>query len=620
MNPKVKKAVKTAIRIKRQNPRSAKAFRVLQKHLRASAFKNYLNVMRELLSHHQNYDFCRTLSGLFRGKRYDKVLATADSMSAQLYTDATELFLANQFSLLIRKYPWPKDLVNTDPEAVAIEKFRLSERKCSLINRRFRYLGNTGTSYEPLLSRLRSIIRYVIGDEPNMESVVSLSGFSAGASMGVHGNSTHVAKKLSRSKWTCTPCAMTYAYWCLMSEPHTRELLCEWNGTDYYSTDIDLAKANFYQRLTTVTNNKLSFVPKTAKTHRVIAVEPLLNGLIQKGIDLELRKKLLRVGIDLSDQSVNQELARQGSLDDSDLSHVTIDLESASDSVSIQMVKNLIPPAWFDLLNCVRSPEYELDGTIKRYQKFCSMGNGFCFPLETLIFYACVVASNPRGIPGTDFSVYGDDIVVRKCYSSDTLRNLKLLGFKRNDRKTFLQGPFRESCGTDWFGGVDVRPYTLDNALDSLQELFKWLNLTRRNSRTENFFAPVRDLILSFIPVDFQFHRPQEGPEDTGINSVGLEFMSCPSVSWKRKRFCWAWHELRHKAISDDKPYDDASRRFSVDLYAILSGSRPKDDSSVEYTLRRKTRTTVRKTHGAGATSQWLPSHTLTVGVWRRAI
>lgn len=579
---------------------------LLQKQLRNDAFGNYLKVLRALLSQHRGMAFVGPLSDALRAKDYGRLLIMADSLSAQMYADATEHFVANQFSLLIRKYPWPKDLVKLDPEAAALLKFRKSERKCKLINRRFRLLSK-GSKYEGKLQKMRDIIRYVIGDEPNLEDIIASCGFGAGASLGVHGNSTHVAKKLSQPRWTCTPCTMTYAYWGLMGSPQTRELLYEWKG-DFFSTDHEVARCNFMQRLTTVTNNKISFVPKTAKTHRVIAVEPLLNGFVQKGIDEVLRKRLLRVGIDLSDQSINQRLAKQGSVDDSDQGHVTIDLESASDSISIEMVKSLIPPAWFDLLNCVRSPEYELDGTMYRYQKFCSMGNGFCFPLETLIFFASVASCEGCGLAKIDFSVYGDDIIVRKRISPTVLANLKLLGFKANRQKTFLEGPFRESCGADYFGGVDVRPYTLDHPLDSLQEVFKWLNLTTRNQLATDFFRPVRDLVLSWIPSAFQFFRPQVGPSDTGINCSGLEFMSSQSVSWNRSRFVWKWQELRHRPIRDESPYASLYLRSSVDMYAILYGV-PSQGYLPEYTVRRETRTTLVSCQGCGATSQWLPPH-----------
>lgn len=592
--------------------------RQLQITLRERSFENYQKIMHALFLQYDEYEFCRTLSGYFRSKRFDLALKLADSLSSQSYGDATQHFVANQFSLLIRKYAWPKGSVSLDPEGAALRKFLRSERKCSLINRRFQIIDEGRSAYETTIVQLRQWIRYVIGDAPDMSKVVQNMGFSAGASLGVHGESTHVAKKLSRKKWTCTPGALTYAYWGLMNEPRLQEIICEAHG-QFYDTDVERAKARYYSKMQLVTNNNIGFVPKTAKTHRVIAVEPLLNGFVQKGVDLVLRNKLKRLGIDLQDQSINQRLAREGSFVDDDDSFVTIDLASASDSISIGLARSLLPPDWFDLLNSIRSPEYKLNGKKFKYHKFCSMGNGFCFPLETLLFAACC-ATQGCGTPAVDFAVYGDDIVIRKRFAPSVLRVLKLMGFEANKEKTCLSGPFRESCGADWFGGVDVRPYTLDEALDSVQNIFKCLNLTRRSPRCEAFFEGVRPLILGLLPGKFQYYRPFDGPEDTGINPIGNEFMSAEPVSFSRKTMRWSWNELQTRPIEDDEPHLTEDRRNTIDMYALLAGFKPGTSRNEKretvqtylpaYTLRRKTRTTVVR-QSYRSTSQWIPGGTI---------
>lgn len=237
----------------------------------------------------------------------------------------------------------------------------------------------------------------------------------------------------------------------------------------------------FRERVRLVEHNKITFVPKTAKTHRSIAVEPLVNGYVQKGIDQVMRKRLRRIGIDLSDQSGNSEYARLGSLDNSDQSFVTIDLSMASDSLATEVVRQLVPAAWFELLNALRSKSFLLDDVEYKFEKFCSMGNGFCFPLQTLIFTAACKAVG-AGVPGLDFKVYGDDIIVRRCHAEPVIRLLGELGFKTNTDKTFITGPFRESCGRDWFSGEDVRPFILDFRLDSVEALIKFHNLSVETS------------------------------------------------------------------------------------------------------------------------------------------
>jgi len=241
-----------------------------------------------------------------------------------------------------------------------------------------------------------------------------------------------------------------------------------------------------------------------------------------------------------------------GSIDDSDDGFVTIDLESASDSLSIGVTRRLLPPDWYSLLDRIRSHAYELDGVVKTFSKFCSMGNGFCFPLETLVFASACVATG-CGTPGVDFLVYGDDIVVRKRHAAKVIQFLNHLGFKTNRKKTFLSGPFRESCGKDWFGGKDVRPFTLDYRLDSLQNIFKFMNLTRRSEIVTDFFASVRDVILNDVPEPYRFFRPLPGEEDSGIDTSGDEHLSASSCWISRRSGNWRWKELAFSPCRDYK-------------------------------------------------------------------
>jgi len=582
-----------------------RSLNVVQERLRSNSFNVYKGVMNVLFQHYENFDFVVKLRDFFRSQRYDLALELADSLSETVHSDATVHFVANQFSLLVRKYPWDPKVVKTQPEAMAVRKFLSAELKCKRLNRKFFLYDTYRSPHEDKLARIRNFIRYTIGEEPDLQNVLDGSGFGAGASLGVHGNATHLAKKILSEKWTVSPGASTYGYWAICMNPHLRDLLLE--SKDHVSClDWSIAKARYSGKAQYVTNNKIAFVPKTAKTHRAIAVEPLLNGFVQKGADLFLRKCLKRIGIDLSDQSLNQRLARQGSLNDSEDPFVTIDLSSASDNISIGLVRSLLPPDWFDFLNRIRSHRFELDNKLYTYAKFCSMGNGFCFPLETLIFVAILHACN-CGKPGTDFSVYGDDIIVRQSKANEVLRLLKVCGFSPNTKKTFLEGPFRESCGSDWFGGVDVRPYTLDYALDSLESLFKWLNLTRRNSMTSLFFEGTYDYILSQIPHRFRFFRPFKGNADSGIDCWADQHLTSRNCFFDRRKQLWICKELAHRPISDKRFGLDAYRRDSVDMYALLSGARS-EHYRVAYTFRRKTKTAITFTGYSGATSMWLPT------------
>lgn len=585
-------------------PSKRTALRELQQRLRHDPFMLYKRVLDELFQRHSNIELVGKMRGFVRSRRFDLLLEAADSLAGQKYPDAEMHFTANQLSSLIKKYPWDPGIVNTKPEFEAIRAFRNSERRCKRLNQRFALYGSRRSPFESALSKMRSVVRFIIGDRPNIEEILDKSDFGSGASIGVHGNATHLAAKMLRDEWTVTPGAAVYAYWALMRNHHSRDLLLESRGP-YTCLDWDFSREKFRSKVHMLRYNKVAFVPKTAKTHRAIAVEPLLNGFVQKGADLNLRKLLLRFGIDLRDQSINQELARQGSLSDDDDSFVTIDLSSASDSISIGLVRDILPIEWFEFLNSIRSDCYKLEGKVFPYHKFCSMGNGFCFPLETLLFVACCSACG-CGSPGTDFSVYGDDIVIRKKYAVKVLSLLKVMGFSANTKKTFISGPFRESCGADWYNGVDVRPYILDYKLDSLQNIFKWVNLTRRNKLATRFFEGTYEIVLSQVPEQFRFWRPYKGEPDTGLDSTGDEHLRSPLCSFDRKRMVWRVSALRHVPVFDRRFESDSQRHASVDMYAVLRGSQSVN-YRVQYTLRRKTRTTIIRKDNVEATSQWLP-------------
>jgi hypothetical protein len=203
--------------------------------------------------------------------------------------------------------------------------------------------------------------------------------------------------------------------------------------------------------------NRVTFVPKNWKTDRTIACEPEGNLPLQLAFDTYAKRRLKRLWrIDLTNQFRNQEMAREGSICGK---YATIDLKAASDSLAYNTVRWLLPERWFQYVNDIRSPLYRLDdGSCHSYSKFSSMGNGATFALETLVFAAAC-----RAVGATDFSVYGDDIVITTEHAEAVIRLLDFLGFSTNTEKSFIEGPFRESCGLDSYEGTDVTPFYLRN-------------------------------------------------------------------------------------------------------------------------------------------------------------
>jgi len=546
--------------------------------------------------------------GLIRAKDFVKLLDWADSFQkspAAEQRGVAGVRATSQLVALIRKYPFPAPALKENARARAKEKFLAAEDRCKRYNLRFHRLEKgTWDTRNDIHQRMSQYISYVIGFRPDYEKMFELCSFGPGASIGVHGNATNMGRKLLSDTWSCTPSALPYALSALARDDHILELVLKEKDRRYTCLDVHSFREKIMGRIRLVHHNKIVFVPKTTLVDRTIAVEPLLNGYLQKGVDVFMRRCLKRVGIDLSDQSRNQHLAFLGSNTPGDSDpFVTIDLSSASDSISTEMVRRLLPYDWFVFLNQLRSKEYTFDDkTFYPYHKFVSMGNGFCFPLETLIFASvCQLYSSPK-----DFTVYGDDIIVRQSVAKQVLQTLWRLGFRHNLDKTFLEGPFRESCGADWYEGRDVRPLTLDHPLDSFQEIVKFHNLSLRKDFWSDRFSQVREYLMSLIPPELRLCRPYRGNE-FGAFEVPLDiFQSSPFSSWDKYSQCWRWLELDIVG----KP-DKALRLYGERYYTVLTMAAVRGSPSHKpFSKRRETSQTVRMKAYAGASSTWLPPST----------
>jgi len=223
---------------------------------------------------------------------------------------------------------------------------------------------------------------------------------------------------------------------------------------------------------TAVQGGKAAFVPKTALIDRFIVTEPAVNSRGQLGIGAYLKTRLARFGLDLTIQADrNRKLAAVAQKD----GLATIDLSSASDTVSLNLVRDLLPSDWCELLELFRSPKVRLDGRWIELEKFSSMGNGYTFELESLIFWALARQYDPRAV------TFGDDIIVTQNAAPLVIRTLNVLGFNVNEKKTYMAGVFFESCGSDYWHGQNVRPfYFKANYHDHPSAIIRMANAIRR--------------------------------------------------------------------------------------------------------------------------------------------
>lgn len=227
---------------------------------------------------------------------------------------------------------------------------------------------------------------------------------------------------------------------------------------------------------------RVTLVPKTQKTPRIIAIEPCCMQYAQQAVRAYLYRKLetwkySAGSVNFRDQSANQRVALMSS---SDGLFATIDLSDASDRVPRSMVEEML---WFnsDFLDCVmacRSNAALLPGgeVIRPLSKFASMGSALCFPVEAMYFFTIVVMAllEADNLPTTPKNllevtrrvyVYGDDIVVPSTNAEYVLERLQQYNCRPNAAKTFYTGKFRESCGVDAYDGYEVTPTYISHEL-----------------------------------------------------------------------------------------------------------------------------------------------------------
>jgi len=356
------------------------------------------------------------------------------------------------------------------------ESFISTERKCSLTNKRFSFMFQSGHlmfSENGLVFAVSRKITEILGDCPQLCELDFR--FGPGLNVGIAD-----AHKTSPRHKLDAP--LTYS--ADIVDEFMEKLVCELPWM-------------FGMNSLHLSVGKLSAVPKNWKTFRSIIIEPILNGLIQLGIGKELKERLLHAtGIDLSDQTRNQRLARKGSIDNS---VATIDLRNASNTVALMVVYHLIQSEeWFNLLDCSRTSQIKYGKVIGNLEMFSSMGNGFTFELESIIFYAIAYVTVLNNGGDTSLvSVFGDDLIVPfdERIIDELYHNLSFFGFEVNSEKSYTTGCFRESCGVDYYKGINIRPFYLKDRWTDAR-LMGLLNFDLQNW---NLFKDIRLDLESFL-------------------------------------------------------------------------------------------------------------------------
>lgn len=340
---------------------------------------------------------------------------------------------------------------------IAIESARKAESRCSETNSRFKdyRLGRVISPHQDEISFIIGKVANILGPAPK---ALEFSGWSKGRTTSSYGSDLSLLKKFG-SRPDVTASALRHALRVVRDSPVWGASLLQ-SGAPVSITSRDC--------LPIVQGNVMLTVPKSAKTDRVICYEPHMNIMLQLSVGRMIRRRLASHGVNLDDQSINQRRASLGSK----TGHLaTIDLRSASDTVAREVVEMLLPIDWVCLLNDLRSVYTTWpDGLVRKNEKFSSMGNGFTFELESLLFYVICLA-----VTG-DVSVYGDDIILPSEKFDQAVKLLEFFGFEVNTSKSFSKGNFRESCGMEVFCGIAVSPVYLRSFPKTVDDVLKFHN------------------------------------------------------------------------------------------------------------------------------------------------
>jgi len=363
------------------------------------------------------------------------------------FATARDSLLATEF---LRKHA---DLpTGIDLDEPCERSFLESESRCRVVNDLF--LSGEFLPHYDVLLRARRKIEQILGDF-TADEFLDLCSWGPGSTLRIPRRDSTFA-----NKFRCESEVTLASY----------SFLKTWFSAQF---------PNWAPKFRIFEGSKIITVPKNAKTNRLIAVEPSLNLFFQKGVGSMIRKRLKRYNVDLDDQGRNQRLCLKASLS-SDLA--TVDFSAASDSIAYGLVEFLLPDRWFKLLCKLRCERGMINGSFVQLEKFSSMGNGFTFELESLIFYAIAKSVVPPDDANYgDVSIYGDDLVAPSRYKDTLLSVFSTCGFSINQSKTYFCGYYRESCGFHFWNGVRICPFYLRSSMSDLQSCVKLHNQITRS-------------------------------------------------------------------------------------------------------------------------------------------
>lgn len=475
------------------------------------------------------------------------------------YKSHTSYFKDAQAYALVGKNAQFKLVSDEDLEFKLVSDFFASEQRLKSVNERFSPI--IVRKHPQWVDEVVNNVQKLIGNGPNWSLEEDEFFFGPGSSYAIKGQHINLLDKLERQPSISEGCK------------HFISFILE-NTT--YSDHIDL------DACTVVNHNYFSWVPKKFDQLRGICIENDLNVVGQKFVGNRLRKSLRRKAYDLNNQhALHKEAVRLCSLVHNSAERLplaTRDLRNASNSIARNVVKYCFPPIWHHAMNLTRSHKTQIGNLIHENELFSSMGNGFTFEMETILFLAVLMT-----LPHNDFlrkegtqivghiSVFGDDII---CHEDDVAlldERLLYLGFEINHEKSFATGPFKESCGADFWDGHDVRPIYLRGNNDdenNIESVYGLANKIRRISRRifgrcpeRSRFARAYKYCRNRLPTQFWIKGPEYGAIGDGDSGL-IEFKPTSWYSRHVDNSLKQGNSIQHSKFFSDAQFWDRPEGF----------------------------------------------------------
>jgi len=354
-----------------------------------------------------------------------------------------------------------------------------------------------------------------------------------------------------------------------------------WTNVSSRITDMWPLDAYFYASLTHVCDRldtlasitttdhsaKVILVPKDSRGPRLISCEPIDFQWIQQGlgravVQLVERHPLTRDNVRFTDQEPNRMGALAGSANGR---YATLDLNEASDRVSLDLVRLLFPDWLVPYLEASRSHSTELpDGRIIKLHKYAPMGSSLCFPILALTIWSILTASAPDAYTRERIYVYGDDVIVPTAHAANAIEQLESFGLKVNRDKSCISGFFRESCGMDAFKGTDVTPVRLRTVWSSTPAASVYTSwIAYANSFYDRHYYSTYDYIVGELNAVYGAI-----PDDS-------MFVTCPRL-----------RVIPHDARSPKRRWNKNLQKFEYRVFDVKSPSITKDIDGWSMLLR----------------------------------